>query len=75
MPNIGLAALPISTEYRTGDSDPVEDFYRPCLYQAVHYRRAVGFFRSSVYYLIRHRSRKEPRVMLESDGLEAPLQR
>lgn len=52
MPNIGLAALPISTEYRTGDSDPVEDFYRPCLYQAVHYRRAVGFFRSSIYNLI-----------------------
>lgn len=52
MPGIGLATLPINTEYRTGDSDPVEDFYRPCLYQAVHYRRAVGFFRSSVYYLI-----------------------
>jgi superfamily II DNA or RNA helicase len=52
MSGIGLAGLPINTEYRTGESDPVGDFYRPCLYQAVHYRRAVGFFRSSVFYLI-----------------------
>jgi superfamily II DNA or RNA helicase len=49
---LGLAELEISTEYRTGDSDPVLDFYRPCLYQSSSYKRAVGFFRSSVFYLV-----------------------
>jgi superfamily II DNA or RNA helicase len=33
--------------YRSGVGDVVEDFYRPCLEQATHYRRAVGYFTSS----------------------------
>ncbi len=48
----GLAALPLSTQYRTGESDPVAGFYCPCLRAAMEYKRAVGYFRSSVFLVI-----------------------
>lgn len=48
----GLAALPLAPQYRTGQVDPILDFYSPCLLNAVSYDRAVGFFRSSVYLIV-----------------------
>jgi|SRR5579862_5825295 len=48
----GLALLDFLTQYRTGDVDPVGGFYRPCLLSAVDYKRAVGFFRSSIYLIV-----------------------
>ena len=43
-----LRDLPIKSEYRTFIDDVVVDFYVPLLSRAVSYRRAVGFFSSSV---------------------------
>lgn len=48
----GLSGLRFLTEYRTGDSDPVQEFYRPCLQKSSNYKRAVGYFRSSIYLII-----------------------
>ncbi|MGZ8160338.1 MAG: DEAD/DEAH box helicase family protein [Methylobacter sp.] len=45
----GLANLRLQTDYRTGSSDPIMDLYVPCLHQSILYKRAVGYFRSSVY--------------------------
>ena len=45
----GLASLTLQAEYRTGTSDPIKGLYVPCLNQAILYKRAVGYFRSSVY--------------------------
>ena len=45
----GLASLTLQTEYRTGSSDPIMNLYVPCLRQSILYKRAVGYFRSSVY--------------------------
>lgn len=45
----GLAKLNLQTEYRTGSSDSIADLYAPCLQQSILYKRAVGYFRSSVY--------------------------
>lgn len=39
--------LNIKTEYRTGKSNVVADFYLPILSQSVNYKRAVGFFSST----------------------------
>ena len=47
-----LSVLDLKTEYRSLKEDPVRDFYRPCLLNANNYRRAVGFFRSTVYNVI-----------------------
>lgn len=47
-----LSILDLNTEYRSLKEDPVRDFYRPCLLNANKYRRAVGFFRSTVYNVI-----------------------
>ena len=44
-----LSVLDLQTEYRSLKDDPFRDFYRPCLLNANNYRRAVGFFRSTVY--------------------------
>ena len=41
-----LAQLQLDFEYRSGDSDTLNDFYIPCLQNSVLYRRAVGFFTS-----------------------------
>jgi len=39
--------LQLKTEYRTGVSDVVRDFFEPLLSNAVSYKRAVGFFSST----------------------------
>ena len=49
---LGLAGIQLLTGYRTGQSDPVQGFYRPCLLKARRYDRAVGYFRSSIYILV-----------------------
>lgn len=49
---IGFETLRLDTEYRTGESDPVDQFYRPCLARAVSYDRAVGYFRSSIFNIV-----------------------
>ena len=41
----------LKEEYRTGESDLVQDFYLPCLQNSIRYDRAVGYFRSSVFLL------------------------
>ena len=47
----GLASLNLQTDYRTGSSDPIMDLYASCLHQSILYKRAVGYFRSSVYLI------------------------
>lgn len=39
--------IEINTEYRSGKSDVIKDFYIPVLSRAVKYKRAVGFFSST----------------------------
>ena len=39
--------IEIKTEYRSGKSDVIKDFYIPVLSRAVKYKRAVGFFSST----------------------------
>ena len=46
---MGLNRVELNDEYRTGDDDLVEDFYKPCLARARRYDRAVGYFRSTVF--------------------------
>ena len=48
----GLGSVHLATEYRTGEADLVAEFYRPCLEQAADYRRAVGYFRSSIFLVV-----------------------
>ena len=47
-----LDSLALAPEYRTGQSDMVEDFYLPCLTHSQKYDRAVGYFRSTIFHLI-----------------------
>ena len=47
-----LLVLDLTTEYRSLKEDPVREFYRPCLLNAISYKRAVGYFRSTVYNVI-----------------------
>ena len=47
-----LAALNLETEYRSLKDDPVGRFYVKCLREAALYRRAVGYFRSSVFRVV-----------------------
>ena len=49
---MALSKIPILEEYRTGDQDLLESFYKPCLEEATSYDRAVGYFRSTVFLLI-----------------------
>ena len=53
-PHIGqqLNTLGLATEYRTGQSDMIYDFYLPCLAHSKKYDRAVGYFRSTIFHLI-----------------------
>lgn len=52
-PFIGdLSRLPFNTEYRSVKDDPVNNFYRRCLLNASTYKRASGYFRSSVYLVV-----------------------
>lgn len=47
-----LTDYSFGTEYRTGEVDPVELFYKPCLKHSINYWRAVGYFKSSIFLLI-----------------------
>jgi len=47
-----LSVLRLETEYRSLKTDPVASFYRPCLLNSTMYKRAAGYFRSSVYTVI-----------------------
>ena len=47
-----LSVLDLRTEYRSLKEDTVREFYRPCLLNATSYKRAVGYFRSTVYNVI-----------------------
>lgn len=49
---MALDEIHILEEYRTGEQDLVESFYKPCLREATVYDRAVGYFRSTVFLLI-----------------------
>ena len=45
---MGLRDIRYETRYRTGDHNLARDFYVPVLSKTVLYKRAVGFFRTSV---------------------------
>lgn len=47
-----LTACKFETEYRSLKENPALQFYRPCLLNSTLYKRAVGYFRSSVYLVI-----------------------
>jgi superfamily II DNA or RNA helicase len=47
-----LPDLSLNVEYRTGYAEPVSEFYAPCLAASVTYKRAVGYFRSSIYLMV-----------------------
>jgi superfamily II DNA or RNA helicase len=47
-----LSALQLKTEYRSLKEDPAREFYRQCLLNSTIYKRAVGYFRSSVFLVI-----------------------
>lgn len=49
-----LADLSLEAQYRTGERDPVEGFYVPCLGAAKTYSRAVGYFRSTIFLVVGH---------------------
>lgn len=44
-----LSVLDLNTEYRSLKEQPASTFYRPCLQHSTLYRRAAGYFRSSVF--------------------------
>ncbi|MER8970351.1 DEAD/DEAH box helicase family protein [Mesorhizobium sp. M0808] len=44
-----LSALKLKTEYRSLKEEPARAFYRPCLQHCIEYKRATGYFRSSVF--------------------------
>ena len=47
-----LSELNLETEYRSLKENPVQDFYQKCLLNANRYKRATGFFKSTVYSVI-----------------------
>jgi hypothetical protein len=47
-----LSKIAFKTEYRSLKEEPAILFYRPCLLNSTGYKRAVGYFRSSVYLVI-----------------------
>ena len=47
-----FSTLGLNAHYRTGECDPVGNFYQPCLSSATRYARAVGYFRSSIFSII-----------------------
>ena len=47
-----LSEFDFETEYRSLKANPATSFYRPCLLNSTAYKRAVGYFRSSVYMVI-----------------------
>ena len=48
----GLSSHDFAPSYRTGQCDPLDDFYKPCIEHAKEYDRAVGYFRSTIYLVI-----------------------
>ena len=42
-----LSDLTLQSEYRSDNSNLVQDFYIPCLENSILYSRAVGFFSST----------------------------
>ena len=47
-----LASLEFETEYRSIKEDPARAFYKRCLHNSSSYKRAAGYFRSSVYSVV-----------------------
>lgn len=47
-----LTLFDFAASYRTGQHDPIEGFYKPCISCANNYDRAVGYFRSTIYLII-----------------------
>lgn len=47
-----LSAILFETEYRSLKDDPVGQFYVRCLRNSTYYRRAVGYFRSTVFAVV-----------------------
>lgn len=47
-----LSTLDLNTEYRSAKEDPARRFYEPCLRHSTLYKRAVGYFRSTVYLVV-----------------------
>jgi len=47
-----LSTLDFKTEYRSIKDDPARGFYHKCLLHSNIYKRAVGYFRSSVFIVI-----------------------
>jgi superfamily II DNA or RNA helicase len=48
-----LQALTLRHRYSTGQNDLINEFFVPCLEQSARYDRAVGYFSSTFYALIR----------------------
>lgn len=51
-PVADLTTQKFETEYRSIKENPALQFYMPCLQRSTHYKRAVGYFRSSVYLVV-----------------------
>ncbi|MCB9980241.1 MAG: DEAD/DEAH box helicase family protein [Rhodospirillales bacterium] len=49
---LSLSSLKLLSEYRTGQSNMLNDFYLPCFRSSASYDRAVGYFRSSIFLLV-----------------------
>lgn len=49
---MSLQDIALKTEYRSFQDNIAQDFYIPALKQAVRYKRAVGFFSSSILSMI-----------------------
>ncbi|MFY7813120.1 MAG: DEAD/DEAH box helicase family protein [Candidatus Nanopelagicaceae bacterium] len=47
-----LQGVSFNTEYRSLKDDPAQRFYIPCLQNSDLYRRAVGYFRSTVFIIL-----------------------
>lgn len=47
-----LQDLGLQTSYRSGRDALLDDFYVPCLQEAVRYDRAVGYFSSTLYHVV-----------------------
>lgn len=49
---MALQDLSLLTSYRSGRDSLVDDFYLPCLQEAIGYDRAVGYFSSTLYHVV-----------------------
>lgn len=46
-----LSVLHLNTEYRSIKESPATAFYRPCLQHSTLYKRAAGYFKSTVFFV------------------------